>query len=118
MVLQLCVGLMILPASASEENKLYDGSDIWVTEYKIDANGDYGYRNTQPAYTEDGVLKFAKDNGIRLNWQNIPGFEAFDANNVYTFRFDVKVTDFGDDTTLQIIPARRLTSSDRNNIYV
>ncbi|MBE6593766.1 MAG: hypothetical protein E7642_07220, partial [Ruminococcaceae bacterium] len=100
MVLQLCVGLMILPASASEENKLYDGSDIWVTEYKIDANGDYGYRNTQPASTEDGVLKFAKDNGIRLNWQNISGFEAFDANNVYTFRFDVKVTDFGDDTTL------------------
>ncbi len=106
MVFSTFASLMVLPAAASEENKLYDSSNIWETEYvQKNSDSDYGYRTSTAPKTENGVLSFERGDGIRLNWQNITGFEAFDASNTYTFTFTVKVKDFGQDVPFDASPA-------------
>ena len=102
MVVQI-VGVMALPAAAGATgNSLYNSSNVWVVEYDNKAStDDYGYRASTSPSLKDGVLAFERGDGIRLNWANIEGFDSFDANKTYTFTFDVKVTDFGQDVPFE-----------------
>ena len=102
MVIQI-VGVMAVPAAAGATgNSLYNSSKVWVVEYDSkNVEGDYGYRTSTSPSLKDGVLAFERGDGIRLNWANIEGFGSFDANKTYTFTFDVKVTDFGQDVPFE-----------------
>lgn len=63
---------------------LYDDG-IWVNE-----------ANKARPINENGVLKASAGYSARFNYQNIEGF-VFDTSKTYTFKFDVKITDFGTD---------------------
>jgi len=89
-------------------NWLYDETGAFETEYLADTTDDYGYIDATAPTISGNALSFTKGNGIRLNWQKLPGFATFDANKTYTFTFDVKVTDFGNNIHLT-----GLTGSDR-----
>ncbi len=86
----------------------FNYSDAWEKEYKADTADDYGYVETSQPSVVNNALSFAKGDGLRLNWQKLPGFSTFDANKTYTFTFDVKVTNFGNNAHLP-----GLTGSDR-----
>ena len=45
----------------------------------------YGYINSTAPSVVGNSLSFTKENGLRLNWQKLPGFATFDANKTYTF---------------------------------
>ncbi len=79
-------------------SELYDKSGVWEKEYATpkDSN-DKGSVECNAPTESNGVLKFVEGDGIRFNWQNISDFSKFDATKTYTVKFDVKVTDFGDD---------------------
>ena len=83
-------------ASSSSTVSYEDSNGIFVAEYVANTDSDYGAMNLTLPKRDNGVLSFKEGNGLRLNWQNIPGFETFDASKTYTITFDVKVTDFGD----------------------
>ena len=89
-------------------NYLYDETGAFETEYLADTADNYGYINATAPTVSGNALSFAKGDGIRLNWQKLPGFATFDANKTYTFTFDVKVTNFGNNAHLT-----GLTGSDR-----
>lgn len=94
--------LSLFAAAGATGNSLYNSSNIWEEEYLDQSSSDnYGYRNSTSPDIENGVLKFERGDGIRLNWANIEGFDTFDANKTYTFTFDVKVTDFGTDVPFE-----------------
>ncbi len=83
---------------------LYDSTDVWVSEYKnMDSDSDFGYYDCAAPVVEGGVAKFEQGYGLRLNWQSISAFSTFDSAKTYTFKFDIKVTDFGNDDTMTAI---------------
>ena len=87
----------------------FDYSDFsggaWVTEHNIqNAQGGLEGRNSLPPEIKNGVMKFDKGEGIRLDWQKLSGFETFDVTKTYTLTFDVKVTDKGNGSYLENNP--------------
>ena len=77
----------------------------WCTEYEVDSDNDYGNRNSTTPSFVNGAMKLERGDGIRLDWQKLSGFAAFDTNKTYTITFDVKVTDFGNDIPFAGSPA-------------
>ena len=86
-------------------DSLYDASNIWVNEYKSSSDTDFGYYDCVAPIVDGGVAKFEQGYGLRLNWQNIPAFSTFNSAKTYTFKFDIKVTDFGNDDSMTTITA-------------
>lgn len=74
----------------------------WVVEYRFkNSSGVSCAKDSLAPSFANGVMKFdstsTTTDGIRLNWQKLEGFGAFDANKTYTLTFDAKITDLGDD---------------------
>lgn len=90
---------------------LYDSTKTWRNECKTGTDGvEYGATNVDlnaPA-VQNNVIKFVKGDSLRFNWTQLADFATFDAAKTYTLTFDVKVTDFGDNTTLANTSNREL----------
>ena len=76
---------------------LYD-TDVWCAE-NPDSGNKANFTAVKPI-TENGVLKLNEGMSAQFNWAKINGF-AFDAAKTYTLKFDIKITDFGDDVGIR-----------------
>ncbi len=96
----------------SFDDSLYDSTNVWQAEYK-GSEEDYGYYDSNPPEASAGSLQFEKGDGVRLNWTNLEGF-TFDSSKTYTLTFDVKVTDFGDNTSMATLKDAASTDKTMN----
>lgn len=85
-------------------------SGVW-TEERPASEGFYGNSNnftsTLPTIT-DGVLKFTKGDAVQFHWKNLGSdFVNNATNKTFTFKYDITVTSFGDNVTLEKTGGRR-----------
>ena len=73
----------------------------WEAEYTTNSTDDFGYRNSTLPAIANGHLHFQKGDAVRLNWQKLDGFSAFDPTKTYTITFDATITDTGDHSYLE-----------------
>ena len=73
----------------------------WEAEYTTNSADDFGYRNSTLPAIANGQLHFNKGDAVRLNWQKLDGFSAFDPTKTYTITFDATITDTGDHSYLE-----------------
>lgn len=52
--------------------------------------------NATAPIIENGVLKMKEKNSLQFNWKKVSGITDDDTTKIYTFEFDVTVTDSGD----------------------
>ena len=67
-------------------------SGIWGLE-------DVRVTNSLTPKLEGGKLKLSTQSGVKFNWTQVPGVSPYSATNIYTFEFDLKITDKGNGNT-------------------
>lgn len=67
-------------------------SGIWGIE-------DVRVTNALTPQLDGGKLKLSTQSGVKFNWTQLPGVSPYSATTIYTFDFDLKVTDKGNGHT-------------------
>lgn len=67
-------------------------SGIWGLE-------DVRVTNSLTPRLDGGKLKLSTQSGVKFNWTQLPGVSPYSATNIYTFEFDLRVTDKGNGNT-------------------
>lgn len=82
-----------------------NGTNTYQQDFNVEAgsmieSGLWGLediRVTNPLTPElsGGKLKLSTRSSVRFNWTQVPGVSAYSAAHIYTFEFDLKITDKG-----------------------